>query len=366
MAHKSSMRDATLARGLLDAIEKNLGRTPGRGVRIMEVCGTHTVEIFRSGIRSMLPEGIDLISGPGCPVCVTPQGYLDAVIDLASKGEVTITTFGDMVRVPGTDSSLDRERAAGADVRVVYSAVDALEIANEVAPREVVFLGVGFETTTPTVAGVVLEASEKNLGNFTVFAAHKLVVPAMNALLADHDTEIDAFLCPGHVSAVIGSNAYREVAERFGKPCVVGGFEPLDVLQAVYMITRQVAEGRSEVENQYTRVVRPEGNIVSMRIMESVFEPADTDWRGLGVIPGSGMAHKEEFADFDAARRFDLSVPEVAPDPRCCCGDVLKGLKTPPQCGMFARSCTPAEPFGPCMVSSEGACSAYYKYGREK
>jgi hydrogenase expression/formation protein HypD len=336
----------------------------GREIRIMEICGTHTVSLFRTGARSMLPDGLKLVSGPGCPVCVTSQAWIDLACDLAARDDVTITTYGDMVRVPGTAASLETLRAQGADVRIVYSARDALAIAREKPNRQVVFLAVGFETTAPATAATVLAAQAAGLENFSILPGHKFVMPAMAALLADPDIPIDGFLCPGHVSVVLGVGAYEPIARDYHRPCVVAGFELENMLAGIAAIARQVAAGEARVENVYTAVVRPEGNGTARALIEKVFTPGDDLWRALGSIPGSGMALRDEFRAFDAMARFDLTMgPDVHP-PGCRCGEVIQGKLTPAECKLFAITCTPQRPVGPCMVSSEGTCAAWFRYNR--
>jgi hydrogenase expression/formation protein HypD len=364
MRTSDKMHDAKLARKLINAIASKLQKLPTGGVQIMEVCGTHTVSIFRSGLRTLLPEDMVLLSGPGCPVCVTPTGYLDHAIELSKRPDVVVATFGDMVKVPGSTSNLERERARGADIRVVYSVTDALKIATSIQPRNLVFLGVGFETTAPTIASALSEAKEQSIGNFFVLPGNKLIPPAMSALL-DENVNIDAFLCPGHVSVITGAKAYQGLSEKYGKPCVVAGFEPLDVLQSILMILAQIGEGAGRAEIQYTRVVSWNGNETAQRLMERVFRPCDTTWRGLGNISLSGLRIREEFSGHDAAKRFEVDLPQPRTNPGCICGDVLRGVRTPLQCKLFAGACTPESPIGPCMVSSEGTCSAYFKYGRK-
>jgi hydrogenase expression/formation protein HypD len=329
---------------------------------LMEVCGTHTVVIARHGLRGALPRGVKLISGPGCPVCVTPQEQIDHFIALGGLEGVTLATFGDMVRVPGTHKSLEQARAEGVELLVVYSPMDAVEEAARNPERQIVFLGIGFETTAPAVALAILEAKQRRLGNFSVLCAHKLIPPAMMALL-DSDVHVDGFICPGHVSVVIGSDAYRPVARR-GKSCVVAGFEPVDVLAAVQMLLRQLTEGRSEVEVEYVRAVHPGGNRKAQEVLARVFRVADARWRGLGVIPRSGYELAAEFAEFDAAKRFEVERPESKEPAGCRCGDVLRGAIDPPECPLFGNACTPRRPVGSCMVSSEGACQAWYRYRR--
>ena len=350
-------RNPEVAKYLLDKI-KAVSKTP---IRLMEVCGTHTMSIGRYGLRGLLPEHIKLISGPGCPVCVTAAREIDMMIKLASY-DVIVTTFGDLMRVPGTKTNLQQERANGADVRVVYSPFDALNIALNNPQRPVVFLGVGFETTAPSIAATIKMAQEKNVDNFFVFSAHKLMPPAMEALISSPELKIDGFICPGHVSVMIGLKPYQKLVEKYQVPCVVTGFEPVDILQGILMLVKQIEEKSPKAEIQYSRVVKPEGNPKAMALMFDVFEPADTAWRGIGVIPGSGLVIREKYAAHDVLRKFNLEIGESKEPPGCRCGDVLKGLITPPECPLFGKVCTPTHPVGPCMVSSEGSCAAYYKY----
>lgn len=355
----SEYRDKDLATALIHRIHK----ASRRPANFMEVCGTHTVAVSKSGIRPALPEGVKLLSGPGCPVCVTANGDIDRMIAILERPNVILATFGDMMKVPGSYSSLSEEKASGRDVRVVYSTLDALKIAEDNPERKVVFFGVGFETTTPTIAMSIIEAKRRNIGNYSVFPVNKLVPPAMSALLDLGEVKLDGFLCPGHVSMVIGSIPYEPIARDYHVPCVVAGFEPLDVLEAVLMLIKQVEEGRAEVEVQYTRAVRPDGNPKAMAVLREVFEPADADWRGIGVIPMSGLKVRDAFADFDAGRIFSsVEVPPVREHKGCRCGEVLRGVALPYECKLFGKACTPASPVGPCMVSSEGSCAAYYKY----
>jgi len=358
-------RNATCAR--IAEHVATLGRRPqfaARRLAIMEVCGTHTVAIHRAGLRGLLPAQLKLVSGPGCPVCVTPQSYVDALIDLARRPGVCVATYGDMIRVPGRETTLERAQGDGARVAVVYSVMDALELARRRPDEQIVFAGVGFETTTPPTAVAVKLAREERLANFTALSAHKLILPAMAALLSGGQVLIDGFLLPGHVSVILGSDAYRPVAARFGKPCVVAGFEPQEMLDAIEMILAQLAAGRAEVENAYPRAVSAEGNRAAWAVIEEVFTPADTPWRGLGTIPGSGLALRDAFAEQDAARRFGITVTAREDDHGCRCGQVICGLIEPPECPLFASACTPASPVGPCMVSREGNCQAHYKYAR--
>lgn len=349
------------AKSLVSAIAEH-ARTLGRLIRIMEVCGTHTHAIGRGGIRALMPSNVELVSGPGCPVCVTSQRDVERMLLLAQVPGVTICTFGDMLRVPGLSSSLERERSRGADVRVVYSALDALSLAREESFRQVVFLAVGFETTSPGMAAVLRKAREEDIRDFSVFVSHKLIVPAMEAVLSG-ECLLDGFLTPGHVSVIIGTDAYEDLAQRHSLPCVATGFEPLDVLEGIAMLLGHMAEGRTGSFSQYSRAVRPGGNRRAWDTLMSVFEPSDGEWRGLGVIPASGLNLRKEYAGFDAVARFGLPEIPATDPPGCRCGDVLKGLIQPKECGLFGRACTPRNPLGPCMVSSEGSCAARYKYG---
>ncbi|MFH1350071.1 MAG: hydrogenase formation protein HypD [Pseudomonadota bacterium] len=358
MKYIDEYRDGPLAKSLVKKI-KNVSKNP---IRLMEICGTHTMAIFKHGIRSLLPDHIELVSGPGCPVCVTAMEDIDRAIKIARVPDVMVTTFGDMLRVPGTDSSLQKENGLGADVRVVYSTFDAMKIAEANPSRDVVFLGIGFETTAPTVAAAIKTAQEKNLSNFSVLSAHKLLPPAMEALISGGDLLIDGFICPGHVSTIIGTSAYESVVKRYKIPCVIVGFEPIDILQGILMLVEQIENGRPKVEIQYKRAVTPDGNPGALKIMGEVFEPVDSPWRGLGMIPGSGLTIKKAFSSYDAARGFDLAVPPAKEPPGCRCAEVLRGAVRPFECKLFRKTCSPSNPIGACMVSSEGTCAAYYKY----
>lgn len=351
-------KDPELARGLIASIQA----WAPESATLMEVCGTHTVAIARNGIRSLMPEGIRLASGPGCPVCVTSNHDIDKVIALARVPGVTITTFGDMTRVPGSTSSLLKEQADGADVQIVYSPLDALTFARENPDRQVVFVGVGFETTTPLVAMAIQRAKEAGLTNFSVYGAHKNMPGALEVIVNDPALEVSALILPGHVSTIIGAEPYRFLAEKYGIPGVITGFEPVDVLQGIAMIMRQLHEGRAEIEIAYARGVMPEGNPIALAAIDEVFETCDADWRGLGRIPGSGYRIREKYANFDAMRRFDPPVEPTVEHKGCRCGDVLRGVMAPDECPLFRTVCTPENPVGPCMVSSEGSCAAYYRY----
>ena len=338
---------------------------PGRHYKLMEVCGGHTHAIYKHGVEDLLPPNVELVHGPGCPVCVIPMGRQDDAIAIAERPEVIFTTFGDMMRVPSTRGSLLEAKARGADVRMVYSPLDALRIARENPHREVVFFAIGFETTTPSTALTLLRARSEGIRNFSLFANHVMIIPGIRAILDSPDLRLDGFIGPGHVSTVIGLRPYGFIARDYRKPVVVSGFEPLDVLQGVYMVLRQLAEGRSEVENQYTRIVRDQGNPAALRAIAETMELRTTfEWRGLGFISQSALKLRPEFADWDAELRFEVPGVRVADPKACQCGEVLKGVIKPWQCKVFGTACTPDRPIGTCMVSSEGACAAYYNYGR--
>ncbi len=350
---------------VLRALTRRLRAYSGPPVRVMEVCGTHTVAIARMGLRNVLPETVRLQSGPGCPVCVTPVEVFDAAVHLVRERGITLATYGDALKVPGTETTLAEVRARGGDVRVVYSAADALALARSDPDREVVFFGLGFETTAPTVAHTVLEASRTGVRNYSVLCAHKAIVPAMTALLQDPEVRVGAFLCPGHASMVLGAQAYRPVAEQYGVPCVVAGFEPGDVLLGLLRLLAQVERGEARVENAYPRAVAWEGNPHAMALMDRVFERVTARWRGLGEIAASGYRLREAFAPWDASRRFLEGIRFAGREPRGCrCAEVLRGIIEPDECPLFGEQCTPDAPRGACMVSSEGACGARYRYGR--
>ncbi|MCX8006695.1 MAG: hydrogenase formation protein HypD [Coriobacteriia bacterium] len=354
----AAFRDPALA----DGVVRRIHAAATRPMKIMEVCGTHTMSIAKNGIRGLMPQAITLLSGPGCPVCVTGNADIDLAIEIARQPGVVLATFGDMMKVPGSYSSLAREKADGRDVRVVYSPLDALSIAEREPDREVVFLGVGFETTAPTIAITVQEAARRGLGNFSVLSLHKTVPIALEALVNDPSVEIDGFILPGHVSVVIGTRPYEPLASRYGVPGVITGFEPLDILQGILMLAEQLRDGRAAIEVAYTRAVSPEGNPHAIAAIADVFEPADAEWRGIGVIPGTGLSIRTRYAAFDAAKRFPVQPPEPRQPKGCQCGDVLRGAVLPYDCKLFGTGCTPEHPIGPCMVSSEGSCAAYYRY----
>jgi hydrogenase expression/formation protein HypD len=358
MKHQDEFRNGQTAKSLLDRLRK-LSRKP---VRVMEICGTHTVSIFRHGLRAVLPDTITLVSGPGCPVCVTATEEIDRAIKLARTPGIHIATFGDLIRVPGTESSLKREMADGAKVSVVYSTMDALNIAKEAPNDQVVFLGIGFETTAPTVAAAAMEAARADVPNFTILSAHKLLPPAMNALLSSGELNIDGFLCPGHVTTIIGTEAYHQVAQDYGTPCVVTGFEPVDILQGLLMLVEMLEQNQPDVAIQYKRGASAQGNPMARKVMDQVFTPMDAPWRGLGPIPQSGLDLNDQYRQYNARIRFDAEVPPAPEPPGCRCGDVLRGMITPPECKLYKKACTPDSPVGPCMVSSEGTCAAYYRY----
>ena len=359
MTSKPTLHDPQLCRALLKRLDTLLDRP----LRFMEVCGTHTVSIFRGGLRSLLPEAVTHLTGPGCPVCVTHDREVASFLKLAEQPQVIIATFGDLMRVPGPDGrSLKHAQAEGARIEVVYSPLDAVALAERHPDALVVFLGVGFETTAPAIAATILTAAQRGQENFAVLACHKLVPPALEALLEDTDNAIDAFLLPGHVSTILGLEPYRFVAEKWHRPAVVGGFEPADILDALCRMAEQRRKGVFSVENAYPRAVSEQGNPRARSILAEVFHPADASWRGLGNIPMSGLNINPAYERFDARVRLDLEVPETRPIPGCRCGEVLKGRMQPNQCPLFGRACTPSNPVGPCMVSTEGSCSAYYKY----
>jgi hydrogenase expression/formation protein HypD len=364
-----SIDEAPLARALLgkvNGLAEELCRTR-KTINLMEVCGTHTMAISGFGIRRAVDPRLRLLSGPGCPVCVTAQEEIDAAIGVAGLPDVTVVTFGDMLRVPGSRTSLEQEKARGAEVRVVYSSLDGLRLAEAAPERQFVFLGVGFETTAPTVAATVLAAQESGVRNFTVIPMFKTIPAALDAIASSDRVNVDGFILPGHVSTIIGIRPYEFLRDKYRLPSCVVGFEALDVLQGIHMLLKQMQTGPL-VEIQYKRSVRPEGNEKAQQVMDTVFAPCDAAWRGIGLIPGSGLEFRPAFAEFDARRRFRIRPrpSSLVPRPSACrCGDVMLGVIVPPQCRLFAKSCTPETPVGPCMVSTEGACAAYYKYERK-
>ena len=354
----AGFRDPEVARRLVDEIHR-IAVEPST---LMEVCGTHTMAIAKNGLRGVMPDTIKLLSGPGCPVCVTANPDIDLAIEIARQPGVVLTTFGDMMKVPGSYSSLSREKAEGRDVRVVYSPLDSLSIAEREPEKHVVFLGVGFETTAPTVALTIREAARRKLPNWSALSLHKTVPGALEALVNDPEVRVTGFILPGHVSTIIGTKPYEFLAREYGVPGVITGFEPVDVLQGVWMLVKQLAEGRAEIEIAYGRGVEASGNPAAIAAIEASFERCDAEWRGIGVIPGTGLALRPEFADYDARIRVPVTVPESREIKGCQCGDVLRGVVLPFDCKLFGKGCTPEHPVGPCMVSSEGSCAAYYRY----
>ena len=367
MKYVDEYRDPTNVGALLEAIAALTGKVVaerGRPLHIMEVCGGHTHAIFKYGIAKMLPAELELIHGPGCPVCVLPIGQVDDCVAIAETPGVIFTTFGDAMRVPGSKKSLLQAKAEGADIRMVYSPLDALALARANPEREVVFFGLGFETTMPATAFTILQAEAEGIRNFSLFCNHITIVPTMQALLESPDLNLDGFLGPGHVSMIIGTRAYEFISEKYHLPLVVAGFEPLDILHSLWLVVKQLAEGRAEIENQYGRIVSQDGNIAAQDAIGRVFELREFfEWRGLGSIDHSGVRMREAYAQFDAERKFALSSQRIAEPQSCQCGDVLKGLIKPRQCKVFGTACTPETPLGALMVSSEGACAAYYQYG---
>lgn len=338
---------------------------PSEAVNIMEVCGTHTQSFFRFGLNKLLPASLNLIAGPGCPVCVSSQDYIDKAICYCAEEDVMVLSFGDMLRVPGTQSTLEKERAKGANVGIVYSAQDALKAAQQNPGKKVIFLAIGFETTAPTIALSIINAKKARLKNLFFFSSLKVMPPPMKFLLQDKRLDLSGFLCPGHVSTIIGTKPYEFIPREYGIGCCISGFEPLDILEGVYLLVRQIVRKEPKVENQYARVVTENGNLKARKIIYSVFEEGDASWRGLGVIPGSGLKIKNSFATFDIEKVMPVRIRHSAKDSKqkkCSCGDVLKGLVRPDECLLFRKVCSPENPYGPCMVSSEGTCNAYYKY----
>jgi len=367
MRYVDEFRDPVLARSLLKeigALAARLERGRDRPLTVMEVCGGHTHAIFRYGLEGLLPDLVEFVHGPGCPVCVLPMGRVDDCVAIAESEGVIFATFGDAMRVPGSRKSLLQAKAEGADVRMVYSPLDALALAKRNPDRDVVFFGLGFETTMPSTALTVLRAAREGVTNFSLFCNHITIIPTLRALLEQPDFGIDGFIGPGHVSMVIGTAPYGFIAEEFGRPLVVAGFEPLDLLQALLMVMRQMEEGRARIENQYARVVPEHGNPQALKAVTEVYEPrASFEWRGLGAIAGSGVRLREAYAAFDAERKFPLAAARVADPAAACCGAVLTGAMKPPACPEFGKGCTPQTPIGALMVSSEGACAAYHQYG---
>ncbi len=332
-------------------------------IKLMEVCGTHTMAIARSGIKKLLPKEVELISGPGCPVCVTSQEDIDKALKIAGEENVIMTTFGDMMRVPGSSGSLDRMKTEGADVRVVYSSADALEIAEKNPSKRVVFMGVGFETTSPTVAATIIEAKKRGVKNFFVLSGFKVIFPALEAIAGSKELKVNGFICPGHVSVITGSAPYEPVVKKYVIPCVITGFEDNDIIKGVTRLVRQIKRGYACVEVEYKRAVKRSGNAKAKKLIKKVFEQADSVWRGIGKIERSGLKIKKKYEDLDAEKEFNVKVKKSVLPKGCVCGKVLQGIKTPRECKLFGKKCTPRHPVGPCMVSSEGTCAAYFRYG---
>jgi len=354
-------QDSKLARGLVYRIAQRSTRT----IRLMEFCGGHTHAILRYGIRELVPKTVEMRSGPGCPVCVTATTDLDKAIAMAHLPDAITVTFGDMIRVPGSYSSLQQAKAEGADVRIVYSTMDAVEIAETNPGKSVIFIGIGFETTAPTIAASILKAQREKIENFYVLCLSKLTPPVMKALLDSGEVKLDGIIGPGHVSVIIGSYPYEFIPRDYGVACVVSGFEPLDILLCIDELVEQIQKGKPKVEIAYPRGVKAEGNRNAQRVMEDVFEIGEANWRGIGIIPQSGLKIREKYEQFDADRAFSVSLKPPKEPEGCRCGDVIRGAATPLECKLFRRVCTPETPIGPCMVSSEGACAAYYLYGGE-
>lgn len=361
MKYLSEYRDVTLIKALSEKIEKT---ARNREYTFMEVCGTHTMAIARFGIKQLLPSSLKLLSGPGCPVCVTPNGYIDHAIAVSRLRNVIIATFGDMVRVPGSTSSLEKEKGTGGNIQIVYSPLDALDIALHNPGKQVVFLSIGFETTVPTIAATIKLAKKKNIRNASFLTANKVVPPALKALLKS-DLNLHGFLLPGHVSTIIGEKAYHEIVDGYKMPCSIAGFEPTDILQSILNLCIQNNKSESRLDNSYSRAVTDEGNAKAQSIIYEVFKKTDAEWRGIGIIPGSGLELTNEYENFNAALRFNVRVEKVKENRGCICGGILQGLKNPNDCSLFGTKCTPENPVGACMVSSEGTCAAWYKYERQ-
>jgi hydrogenase expression/formation protein HypD len=364
MKYVNEFREPEKAAALRNQITQ-LSNQLNKPLKLMEVCGGHTHSIFKYGIEDILPPNLELIHGPGCPVCVMPKGRLDDAIAISQNHNVILATFGDTMRVPGSHTNLLQAKAQGADIRMVYSPLDSLQIARDNPDKEIVFFALGFETTAPSTALTILQAAAENITNFSMFSNHVLVIPALQALLDNADLQLDGFIGPGHVSMVIGTEPYQFIAQKYHKPIVIAGFEPLDILQSIWMILQQLVENRCEVENQYNRLVEPAGNLIALQAMNQVFAVRKNfDWRGLGEIPESGLKIRTEYTQFDAENKFIIPNLKVAEHKACKCGEILKGVLKPWECKVFGTACTPETPIGSCMVSSEGACAAYYKYGR--
>jgi hydrogenase expression/formation protein HypD len=361
LKYVNEYRDPELGKKLLERIHRHSNKR----IRLMEFCGGHTVAIFKYGLRQLLPPNIEMLSGPGCPVCVTASSDLDRAIAMGKLPDVIITSFGDMVRVPGSQSSLQKAKAEGADVRIVYSAQDALNIARDNPEKSIIFIGIGFETTAPTIAASILQAEQEQVKNYYVLSLHKVCPPIMKAILDLGEVKLNGIICPGHVSAIIGSRPYQFLADDYKIACAVSGFEPVDILLAVDSLVEQIESGRPGVENTYRRGVKEEGNLPALRLMEEVFEIGEADWRGIGRVPESGVKIRKEYEKYDAAKKFEVKTGVTREPKGCICGAVLRGVSTPMECQLFRVTCTPENPVGPCMVSSEGSCATYYQYERK-
>lgn len=364
LEYLKDFRQGDIIRGMAEEIRRVIGERP---VTFMEVCGGHTASILRFGLPGLLPENVHLLSGPGCPVCVTPSSVIEQAVLCARRGKTVVASYGDLVRVPGVHHSLESARGEGAQVEVIFGAMDAVEMAEAHPQRDVVLVGIGFETTAPTTAAALLRARELRLRNFFLLSAHKTMPEAMKWLVTAGEVAIDGFICPGHVSTVTGSQMYQVLAKDLGKPCVIAGFEPADLMETILFLCRQVVEGRSEVEIAYRRAVRPEGNRKAQVVMNQVYQPCESEWRGLGAIPRSGLRLRHEFAEHDPIRRWGIELPAdlALGEPKgCICGEILRGVAIPTKCGLFGEACTPEHPVGACMVSDEGTCHAWYVYGR--
>jgi len=346
---------------IVKRIVANINKISKKDISLMEVCGGHTMAIHKFGIPSLLPENIKLLSGPGCPVCVSSRKFIDQAIAYSRLNDTIIATYGDLIRVPGSTSSLNKEKAKGADIRIVYSVLDAISMAQNNPEKKLIFLGIGFETTAPSSAVAIFNANKLNLKNFSLFSSHKVMPPAMKALI-NEGVKIDGYIAPGHVSTITGAGIYKDIAEKYKAACVIAGFEPVDLLQSIYMLVKQIETNDYKVEIEYKRVVKPEGNLKAQEMLEEIFYLRDDWWRGLGILSKSGLGIREKYARFDAEKVYDVEVEETREDKGCICGDILKGLKTPNDCKLFGKACTPGDPVGACMVSNEGSCYAYYRY----
>lgn len=342
-------------------LAEQIRKVSTKKISLMEVCGGHTHSIHKFGIPSLLPDNIKLLSGPGCPVCVTSTKFIDQAIEYSKTEDIIITTFGDLVRVPGSSSTLQKEKARGNDIRIIYSSLDAIDIAKENKNKKVIFLGIGFETTAPTTASLILKADQEKIKNIFVYSAHKIMPPAMQSII-DEGVKIDGYICPGHVSVITGSVIYDPIVDKYKVGCVVSGFEPVDIMQSILMLIKQVENNNKKVEIQYKRAVKRDGNIKAKNIMNKVFELKDDWWRGLGIIKNSGLKIKKDFIEYDAENNFNVILAETKEEEGCICGEILKGIKTPKECMLFAKKCYPENPIGACMVSNEGSCNAYYRY----